>query len=369
MVTDIFFNIEACLLMDEGRMPLTVTEWTPETILRLSGDYWKTCALHAGVKLDIFTVIGEGCLSATDIAGRIMGDLRGVAMLLNALTAMGLLLHTDAGYANTPAAKSFLSKDSDNYLGYMLMHHHYLMESWSQLDKAVKTGEPLRTRSSQSDAARRESFLMGMFNIGMKVAPRVAAVVDLSNRHHLLDLGGGPGTYAIHFCKANPQLRATVYDLPETRPFAEKTIAKFGLADRIAFVEGNYIHDNIPETYDVALLSHILHAEGPDDCRKLIKKAVSVLQPGGLIMIHEFILDNTMDGPLHPALFALNMLLGTPAGQAYSEEQIMDMLAEAHVRDIRRIPVETPNDSGVIIGYVSEQPSPVTTAPSRENQA
>jgi predicted O-methyltransferase YrrM len=339
--------------MDEGRITTTLPEWTPEMILRLSGDYWKTCALHAGVKLDVFTIIGNDCLSANEIAGRIEGDLRGVAMLLNALTAMRLLLHKDEGYANTPAAKSFLSKDSDHYLGYMIMHHHHLMESWSQLDKAVKTGKPLRTRSSQGDAARRESFLMGMFNIAMKVAPTVAAAIDLSQRRHLLDLGGGPGTYAIHFCRANPQLRATVYDLPETRPFAEKTIAKFGLADRIAFAEGNFLKEDIPGTYDAALLSHILHAEGPDDCRKLITKAVSVLQPDGLIMIHEFILDNTMDSPLHPALFALNMLLGTSAGQAYSEEQIMDMLAEARVKDVRRIPVETPNDSGIIIGYVS----------------
>lgn len=338
--------------MVEGRMPLTAPEWTPETILRLSGDYWKTCALHTGVKLDVFTIIGNGCLAAAEIAGRIKGDLRGVTMLLNALTAMGLLCHKDERYANTPAAESFLSRNSDNYLGFMILHHHYLMESWSQLDRAVKTGNPLRARSSQSDAARRESFLMGMFNIGVKVAPTVAAAADLSQRRRLLDLGGGPGTYAIHFCKANPQLRAAVYDLPETRPFAEKTIAKFGLADRIAFTEGDYLHDNIPGSYDVALLSHILHAEGPQDCRKLIRKAVSVLQPGGMIIIHEFILDNTMDSPLHPALFALNMLLGTPAGQAYSEQQLMDMLTEANVENIRRIPVKTPNDSGIIIGNI-----------------
>lgn len=331
---------------------MAVQNWTPETILRLSGDYWRTCALHAGVKLDIFTHIGDECLSAIEITDRIEGNLRGVTMLLNALTAMNLLVHQDKGYANTPAGKTFLSTDSNHYLGYLIIHHHYLMESWSQLDKAVKTGKPLRARSSQSDAARRESFLMGMFNIAMKVAPIVAAAIDLSNRHHLLDLGGGPGTYAIHFCKANPQLRATVYDLPETRPFAEKTIAKFGLAGRIVFAEGNYLRENIPGTYDIALLSHILHAEGPEDCCKLIRKAVSVLQPGGLIMIHEFILDDTMDSPLHPALFALNMLLGTPAGRSYSEAQIMDMLAEAPVKDIRRIPVETPNDSGLIIGFV-----------------
>jgi predicted O-methyltransferase YrrM len=263
---------------------------------------------------------------------------------------MNLLKHTNKVYANTPAGKSFLLKNSDQYVGYLIMHHHYLMESWSQLDKAVKTGKPLRTRSSHSDAARRESFLMGMFNIAMKVAPHIAAAVDLSQRYQLLDLGGGPGTYAIHFCKTYPQLRATVYDLPESRPFAEKTIAKFGLTDRIAFVEGNYLSEDIPGTYDVALLSHILHAEGPVECRNIIRKASAALQPDGLIMIHEFVLNNTMDGPLHPALFALNMLLGTSAGQAYSERQIMDILADANIRNIRRIPIETPNDSGLIVG-------------------
>jgi predicted O-methyltransferase YrrM len=331
---------------------MILQRWTPETILRLSGDYWKTCALHAGVKLDIFTVIGKDCLTAAEIAGRIKGDSRGLTMLLNALKALNLLIHKDGGYANTPAGESLLSKDSDHYLGYLIMRHHHLMASWSRLDEAVKTGKPLRTSSAHGSAERRESFLMGMFNIAMKVAPRVAAAIDLSDRRHLLDLGGGPGTYAVHFCLANPQLRATVYDLPETRPFAEKTIAKFGLADRIAFTAGNYLKDAIPGAYDVVLLSHILHAEGHDESRKLVRKATSVLQPGGLIIVHEFILDNTMDSPLHPALFALNMLLGTPAGQAYSEEQIMDMLAKAKVRDVRRIPLQTPNDSGLIIGYV-----------------
>lgn len=354
-------------MKNEKKKPLSMQAWTPETILRLSGDYWKTCALHAGVKLDIFTHIGNDRLSAAQITESIEGDLRGVTMLLNALTAMNLLTHTARGYANTPAGKSFLVKDSDQNLGYMIMHHHYLMASWSQLDTAVRTGKPLRARSSQGDAARRESFLMGMFNIAMKVAPRVADAIDLSQRRHLLDLGGGPGTYAVHFCRANPQLRATVYDLPETRPFAEKTIAQFGLADRINFTEGNYLRDQIPGNYDVVLLSHILHAEGPEDCRKLIKKAVSVSRPDGLVIVHEFILNNTMDGPLHPALFALNMLLGTVGGRSYSEAQIMEMLADARIKDIRRIPIETPNDSGIIIGYAPARPSPATT-PSRENQ-
>jgi hypothetical protein len=71
-----------------------------------------------------------------------------------------------------------------------------------------------------------------------------------------------------------------------------------------------------------------------------------------MIIIHEFILNNSMDGPLFPALFSLNMLLGTESGQSYSEEQLTDMLAAAGVSDIRRIAIQSPNDSGILVGYV-----------------
>ncbi len=130
----------------------------------------------------------------------------------------------------------------------------------------------------------------------------------------LRSLGGGPGSYAIQFCQANPLLTATVYDLASTRPFAEKTIASFGLGDRINFVEGDFISDDVPGGFDVAWLSHILHGEGPEGCAVILQRAVAALEPGGMLMVQEFILDNKMDGPLFPALFSLNMLLGTARG-------------------------------------------------------
>lgn len=220
------------------------------------------------------------------------------------------------------------------------------------MDQAVQSGQPIRTRSSFSKEEWRESFLLGMFNLAMNLAPQLVPSIDLSSKRHLLDLGGGPGTYAIHFCLHNPALKATVFDLPTTKPFAEKTIKKFKLADRIGFMAGNYVEDQITGTYDAAWLSHILHGEGPEACREIIQKTVSVLEPGAMIIVHDFILNNTMDGPLFPALFSLNMLLGTASGQSYSERQIMDMLSAAGLKDIRRLSRQTPNDSGIIIGVV-----------------
>ena len=327
-------------------------KWHPGELLELSGYFWRTCTLHAAVKLDLFTCLGDEQLHVDEVAARLKVAPEAVQRLLNALVAMELLAKAGEQYTNTQSSKTFLSKKSPQYLGNIIMHHHHLVESWSQLDVSVQTGKPVRQRSSFSDEEWRESFLMGMFNMAMNMAPMIIPQIDISARRHLLDLGGGPGTYAIHFCRHNPDLRATVFDLPTTRPFAEKTIKRFDLSDRIDFQAGNYLEGEIDGRYDAAWLSHILHGEGPDSCRQIIQKAVAALEAGGIIIIHEFILNNTMDGPLFPALFSLNMLLGTDAGQAYSEQQLRDMLAAAGAKEIQRIPVQTPNDSGIITAII-----------------
>jgi hypothetical protein len=331
---------------------MTDDSWNVGELLGVSGSYWKACTLHAGVRLAVFTLIGNGASGADEIAKKLGADVRGVTALLNALSAMGLLTKLQDQYANTPETKSLLVKDSEKYIGHIIMHHHHLVHAWADLPEAIETGQPVRQRSSFRQDEERESFLMGMFNLAMNTAPRVADEIDLGGRRHLLDLGGGPGTYAIHFCLANPALRATVYDLPTTEPFALRTIGRFGLLDRITFMPGNYVDEEIKGSYDIAWLSQILHGEGPDDCERMIQKTVSVLESGGLILIHDFILNETLDGPLFPALFSLNMLINTPDGQSYSEGQISSMLANAGVKEIRRLSFKGPNDSGIVAGVV-----------------
>ncbi len=331
---------------------METTEWNPGTILETSGSYWRACALHAGVKLDLFTAIGDKTVDAQKIAKKTGVAKRGLEMLLNALSAMNLLNKSSEGYKNTQAGKSFLSKDSERYIGFMILHHHHLVVSWANIHEAIKTDGPIRIPASYKDEETREAFLMGMFNIGMSIAPDVAKIIDLSGKTRLLDLGGGPGTYAIHFCMENPNLSADVFDLPHTKQFAKKVINRFGMNERVNFLPGNYLEDPIEGTYDVLWLSHILHAEGKKDCEAIIKKAVSALLPGGVILIHDFILENTKDAPLFPALFSLNMLLGTKEGRSYAEVEIIEMLEKSGVTEIYRIPFQGPTDSGILSGIL-----------------
>ena len=327
--------------------------WNPGELLQLSGGYWSACALHAGVKLDIFTQLVERPLSVGELAGILGTDTRGLRMLLNALTALELTEKRGDYYTSTPFSDMFLSRTSPQYLGHIILHHRHLMASWSRLDAAVISGNPDNERVSQAnDGEVRENFEMGMFNLAMQVAPQMVQQIDLTGRRRLLDLGGGPGTYAIHFCKHNPDLKAVVYDLPRTRPFAEQTIDRFDLTDRIAFVEGDFMNEEIQGRYDVAWLSHILHGAGPEGSAVVLEKAVASLEKGGLIMIQEFILDDNLCTPLFPALFSLNMLLGTPAGQSFSLSELFEMLTAAGVTDLRRLPMDLPNGAGVIAGAI-----------------
>lgn len=330
---------------------MTSNEWTLPALLQLSGGYWSTCALHAGVQLDIFSVLDGTPRTAREVAQLRSSDPRGTAMLLDAITSLTLLAKQDDTYVATPFAAVYLSRTSPEYMGHIIMHHHHLVAGWSRLHEAVTAGGPVREPVSHGDNETiRESFLMGMFNLASHLAPRLAHAIDLSGSKRLLDLGGGPGTYAIHFCRANPGLSAVIYDLPTTQTFAEKTVARFGLSQRIAFTPGDYHVDPVPSGFDTAWLSHILHSDGPATAAALLRTAVSSLNPGGTLMVQEFILNDAKDGPPFPALFSLNMLIGTEAGQSYSQSELTAMMTEAGLTEVTRLALDLPNGAGVLVG-------------------
>ncbi len=328
-------------------------DWNPGKLMQLSGAYWQTCALHAAVKLDLFTHLAAQPQSAAQLAAIIDADKDATARLLNAMCAMDLAEKTESIYTARPAAARFLAKTSDGYIGFMIMHHHHLVHSWANLDQAVLSGRSVRD-SVVYDDDKRESFLMGMHATARVTAPLIVPAIDLSACSHVLDLGGGPGTYAINFCQQAPDLTASVFDLPESRPFAEKNIAAHQLDGRIKFIGGNYRETDIPGAYDFVWMSHILHGESPAMAASLVKKAARALRPGGKLAIHEFILSDTADSPLFPALFSLNMLLGTDGGRAYTDSRLRDMMTAAGIGAIERLAVSTPNDSGVLIGRLAD---------------
>jgi len=325
-------------------------EWDVGKLLGVSSAYWRGCALQAGVRLKVFTHLGEDECSAQDISVKAGTETRATGLMLDALAAINLLTKREGCYRNTPFSKQFLVENSPAYMGHIILHHHHILDGWAQLDQAVTTGKRVNRRHYGEDAERR-SFLLGMYNLAKGLAPVIARQIPLEGRMRLLDLGGGPGTYAIHFCLANPEMKGVIFDKPATEPFARNTVAHYKLSDRIDFIGGDFTADPpLGGPYDVAWLSHILHSNSMTDCQTCIKQTVSALAPGGMILIHDFILNDGKDGPEFPALFALNMLVGTERGRTYSAGEIITMLEQAGIADISHHPFRAPNDSSVILG-------------------
>lgn len=326
--------------------------WNPGELLSISSSYWKGCTIQAAVRLEIFTLLGDSSVTPQQLAHLCGTDARATGLLLNALSAMGLLDKKEELFSNTPFAATFLVKTSGSYMGHIILHHHHLVDAWAQLDEAIKTGNPVDTRS-YGEEIERESFILGMHNLATVLAASVAEKIDLKGRTTLLDLGGGPGTFAIHFCRANPELHATIFDRETTEPYARKTISTFDLDERIDFTSGDFTNDPLPAgPFDAAWLSHILHSNDAEQCLHILTAVKKILSPGGVLMIHDFILDESMDSPEFGALFSLNMLLNNGVGRSYSLSELTIMLERAGLNNISHLDIESPNGSSIIMGVV-----------------
>jgi predicted O-methyltransferase YrrM len=320
-------------------------EWTPGSLISLNQEAWKAAAIQAAVNLGIFKEVGEReGLSVPELALAAGTDPRATNMLVTALTALELLERDGPGLRLTDFSGKYLKEDSPFYLGNIIKHMSFILPAWTRLSEAVKTGSKIE-RPSFSDPAEGEkydrerfrSFILGMRDVALSQGEMVACAINLSKAKKLLDLGGGPGVYAGLFCAKNPELRAVVFDKPSSEPLALGVLERLKVKDRVEFMGGDYLSSELPKGFCVAWLSQILHGEKKENAALLIKRAADAINPGGSVIVQEFVLDDGLDGPIGPALFNLNMLLQTDGGCAYTHGEIILMLESAGLTKISEI--------------------------------
>jgi cyclopropane fatty-acyl-phospholipid synthase-like methyltransferase len=154
-----------------------------------------------------------------------------------------------------------------------------------------------------------------------------------------LDVGGGSGAYAIAFAQAQPGLEVVVFDLPNVVPLTQGYVAAAGLSDRITTQSGDYNVNELGAGFDLAFLSAIIHANSPEQNRALLVRCARALNPGGQVVIQDFIMDEDRTTPAFGALFALNMLVGTSGGDTYTEAEVNGWLEACGFTDFRRMEV------------------------------
>ena len=326
-------------------------QWKAQDLRTLSSAYWASCTLHAAVRLDVFSPLFDGPLSVADLARVCQCDRRGLDLLVTALCGLDLIRRQGEDHGlctTTDFSRQYLCRQSPDYLGHIICHQGDLVPAWAKLHEAVRTGQAQRDNSAHSSDEERASFIMGMYNVATLQAARSVPHIDLAGRRHLLDLGGGPATYAVRFCLHNAHLRATVFDLPTSEPFARQVIADHTLTRRVDFAGGDFMRDDLPKGCDVVWMSQILHGFSPAECALLVRRAVDAAEPGALIFIQEFTVDDDRNGPEFPGLFGLNMLVGTTDGQTYTAEDMGQMLRAAGAVDVTRLKLDLPDGCAIL---------------------
>jgi (2Fe-2S) ferredoxin/precorrin-6B methylase 2 len=321
----------------------------PDDLAEAIRGYQSSRVLLTGIELDVFSSIGRapGTATSDSVAADLNTDPRATEVLLNALVALGLLTRTGLVFANTPVANRFLADGSQNDARMALRHNLSLWKTWSALTECVRTGLPA-TAASRAMSERgddwTEPFIAAMHRNAALRAPVVVGAVGANHVQRLLDVGGGSGAYSIAFARANPALRADVFDLATVVPIAERHIAEAGVSDQVRTRIGDLRRDLFGSGYDLVLLSAICHMLGTHENRDLIRRAFEALAPSGRIVVQDQIMNAEKTAPRSGALFAINMLVGTANGSTYSEDEYAAWLREAGFAGVRRITLVGPND-------------------------
>ena len=110
--------------------------------------------------------------------------------------------------------------------------------------------------------------------------------------------------------------------------------------DRVSIIAGNFYTDSLPPGHDLALVSAIIHMNSAEQNVDLYKKTFDALVPRGRIVIRDHVMKPDKTAPKSGALFAINMLVGTPGGGTYTYEEIKSGLAAAGFENVQLIQEE-----------------------------
>lgn len=303
-------------------------------IIDLASAFYGAAVLFAALENDLFTLVQSLGASATaaQIATRVGADERGVCLLLNACVAIGLMDKHEDVYSNLQATMLTLVSGAPHDLTRAIRYNRDVYSAWGRAAEFVRTGKPVESPEIHlgEDKARTRRFVMSMHGRAMGIGREVIPMLPLKECTKILDLAGGPGTYAVLMAQANPQLTCVTVDLPGVSAVAAELVGASDVTNRVTCKAGDYHTDTYEaEAYDAVTIFGALHQESSGDIRDILCRAYSALKTGGKIFILDMMTDVTHTSPAFSALFALNMALTTENGWVFSDEELKGWLHEA----------------------------------------
>jgi predicted O-methyltransferase YrrM len=218
----------------------------------------------------------------------------------------------------------------------------------ANLTAAVRQGAPEKTlwASMQEQPHWGPTFSSYMQAFARHLAPDLLRRVVLpAGARRMLDLGGSHGLHSVGFCRKYPALESVIVDFPSALTETEAMLAREGLSSRIRVRPGDLLHGDWGQGYDLVLYLSVAHNQTADDNRRVLAHIGSVLRPGGLLVIHEYLTGAPLD--VYDAAFRLTLLVET-ATSTYGFEEFSAWLAAAGFEPPERIDLE-PREKGSLV--------------------
>jgi len=312
--------------------------------MQMAWGYAPPLVIGAAVHHGVFDALDQSTKTVSQLARQTRASGRGLAAILNALVGLQLLSRQGQRYGLTAESVAFLVSTSPTYLG-AFFHHttRDLLPKWLQLSTVVRTGQPALAVNAEAAGAKFfAGFVEALFPLNYAAARALGEHLRISKATapvNVLDLAAGSGVWGIALAQQSPQVRLTAVDWPDVLKVTKQLARRHGVEDRLATVPGDLLKVNYGNSHHLATLGHILHSEGRERSRLLLKKTFNALSPGGTIAIGEFVVNHDRTGPPLPLLFAVNMLVNSHDGDTFSFEEISGWLREAGFKRPRLLEV------------------------------
>src|SRR5205814_8352645 len=162
-----------------------------------------------------------------------------------------------------------------------------------KLDDIVRTGRPAEARNEEHPGTEFfselvENIIPMSYGSAQALADHLK-VAEAKRPMRVLDLASGSGIWGIVLAQKSPQVQVTAVDWAGMIPTTKRITQKFGVGARFKFIEGDLLEPDFGSGYDIATLGHILHSEGEERSRQLLKRVFPALKSGGTIAIGEWL--------------------------------------------------------------------------------
>ncbi len=327
---------------------------TPALLFDTFNAYQRTQAIKTGIELEVFTAIGEGNTTAKAIAERCDASERGTRILCDFLTIIGFLTKQGNNYELTADSAMFLDKRSPAYMGTVtgFILSPSVMDNFDRLTESVRKGGCAGPSSVEPEHPMWVDFARAMAPMMALPAQLMAQLVDPTKDKKLrvLDIAAGHGLYGLAFAKQNPQVEVTAVDWVKVLDVAKENAQAAGVEDRYQTKPGSAFDVDYGTGYDVVLLTNFLHHFDKETCETLLRKVHASLADGGRAAALEFVPNEDRVTPPQAASFSMQMLGGTPSGDAYTFTELERMFQNAGFArsEMHELP---PTIERVIIGY------------------